>query len=663
MSRYADTVRDQYGVAIEGATIYVYDQFEQLADLTEDGGGALANPITTDAYGSFHFNAADGLYQLKYIVGGKQVLIQEGVMVGEGPALPDEILAALSIPGRAALIGSNGPSNVQVDLDARPTFAELASSIGSTLIGYLAPGVGAVMRTVYQVIEDLPVNYIHYGGTGDGIAFDKIAFQKAIDANKGKTIVIPHGRTCNAAGILLDGPAYNNTKIRVDGEFLLTPSGGTTTETGGTNFQNAFWGGIIFRDCEGVSIGGPGRINANRANQPRYEYVHAVVYAGVRNSHNDEINLYEMRGDGIYITQADVAASSTNSSKLTFGKITAYNAVENDGRNACSVISCDDLTIGTFQSVNVGGDSIYEGFTSVMPGGLDIEPDHAWQSCKNINVGTLSVKSQAAGGLGIGGRPGTLVTDGVHIGSATVINTSAPNVVDGLGNTTLTNRLVLNILDANNVTIGSFEGRHTGAYGAGIQINASDRVKIKGAVSHVHQGVLVGVTGADSYAGAGVTNSEIDMIVSDWVRYGFFTGEMTNCNIKGLTRVPVTGYYGSLYPVLAGTFSQIDVTYSVSVTYHVNIALSYRNDGASYARTTIRDCQMVGNWTPGTAMYGDIKVRRINVQGITDQAAIPTGGAAIWVAGQEVRNNSGTIGQPRGWTFSTTNVWTPWANL
>jgi hypothetical protein len=75
-------------VPVAQVTVYVYDSSTGLlAALTADGGGALANPFTSDTQGNFAFNVATaGLYDVVYYIGGKQVLRQNGVPVGTGNA-------------------------------------------------------------------------------------------------------------------------------------------------------------------------------------------------------------------------------------------------------------------------------------------------------------------------------------------------------------------------------------------------------------------------------------------------------------------------------------------------------------------------------------------------------------------------------------------------
>lgn len=124
MARYADTVEDQYGRPIEGASVYVYDQNEALATLEEDGGGALLNPVETDEYGAFHFNTADGVYQLDYHFGGRRLWRDVSVMVGTGPAIPDSVLTPLS------------------------------GTSGSSYVGHIASGANSLARTVQSKLRD-----------------------------------------------------------------------------------------------------------------------------------------------------------------------------------------------------------------------------------------------------------------------------------------------------------------------------------------------------------------------------------------------------------------------------------------------------------------------------------------------------------------------------
>jgi hypothetical protein len=75
-----------------------------LASLTNDAGAALANPVTTDIDGNFYFNAGDGVYSLAFIVGGKVVYREDGVLVGPAGADPTALIVELrtSVPQASA---------------------------------------------------------------------------------------------------------------------------------------------------------------------------------------------------------------------------------------------------------------------------------------------------------------------------------------------------------------------------------------------------------------------------------------------------------------------------------------------------------------------------------------------------------------------------------
>lgn len=98
MARYADrtdTLVAGLEVPLGGVSVYVYDQDEALAELTEDEGGTLLNPVTSDSAGNFHFNAADGVYTLEYHYGGQRIDREQGVIVGTGLSDFDNRVQAL----------------------------------------------------------------------------------------------------------------------------------------------------------------------------------------------------------------------------------------------------------------------------------------------------------------------------------------------------------------------------------------------------------------------------------------------------------------------------------------------------------------------------------------------------------------------------------------
>lgn len=88
MAHYEDIVRDQNNVPVVGALVVVARQDGQSFVMTDDNGFTITNPLTTDGYGLFLFNAPDGFYVLEYTYGGqlRTVLLVE---VGDVPTLSD----------------------------------------------------------------------------------------------------------------------------------------------------------------------------------------------------------------------------------------------------------------------------------------------------------------------------------------------------------------------------------------------------------------------------------------------------------------------------------------------------------------------------------------------------------------------------------------------
>lgn len=181
MSRYFDNVQDQYGRPVEGAQVYVYTQSEQLATIRSgsDAGPIITQPLFTGSDGGFEFYADDGLYSLAFYFQGQRLVRDLQAVVGDGPELPADIVAALASPGRAALIGSAGPSNVQADINARPTSSSLANGTGS-VIGYRNPLAGspAILRLLRSRLGE-KVSVLDYC-VGNDSADDTAAYQELV---------------------------------------------------------------------------------------------------------------------------------------------------------------------------------------------------------------------------------------------------------------------------------------------------------------------------------------------------------------------------------------------------------------------------------------------------------------------------------------------------
>jgi hypothetical protein len=84
MTRHSDTIRDGLGRPISGAEVYVYNAVGTLDTLTDDAALPLANPVISDEFGDFYFNATDGEKLLEFHYAG-ELRFKENIWVGIPP--------------------------------------------------------------------------------------------------------------------------------------------------------------------------------------------------------------------------------------------------------------------------------------------------------------------------------------------------------------------------------------------------------------------------------------------------------------------------------------------------------------------------------------------------------------------------------------------------
>jgi hypothetical protein len=343
-----------------------------------------------------------------------------------------------------------------------------ALTLGGLLCAsYLAVAPQA-MATATAVATAIPMNadLRAYGVVGDGASDDSQALQKAIDAHKGKTIVIPADMHILAAGIRLDGPAYDGTTLQVDGSFKLLP------DQGRANLSGA-WIGLIVRDCSDVTI--TGHFDGNRSNMNDREHIFLIALAGTHRTKIPNLDITEIRGDGLYVSSLNFSAESRPTDNLTIGTMKVSNS-DDDGRNAVSLISAVNVSIDNLDSQRVG--AVVE--RTLQPGGFDIEPSHPWQQVKDVHIGTLRVLTAANSGLGI-------------IGSAQPAgNNAAWNV--------------------SRVTIDYFSLVRTGKTPTGVLLIRSSDLTLKGSVNFhdVHGAAVAGGSFTNAHIKlTSVTNAEL----------------------------------------------------------------------------------------------------------------------------------------------------------
>lgn len=552
------------------------------------------------------YDRADKL--LGFDADGDEIAVSGGIDVTPATAVGLAVVQAANAQAARTAIGADLAANVNLP----------------------GVGTGGVTRPLDDVLNDLPVSVLRYGAAGDGTTDDSAAIQAAVDANKGKAIILPAGYTFLAAGIILSGSSYNGTTLIVEGTFLLK-----AVLVGQANFQGVMWDGIVFHDCEGCTLDVRGMMDGNRLNQAPSQQVHLLYLAGARKVSIPQFKCREIRGDGITINIKQFDTPSTNCSDITIGFISAVNSAD-DGRNALSVISCERLTVGGGVSTNVGGTIAGER----MPGGFDIEPDDATRHLvTRVRSGPWVVQTAGTSGIACIGHPITNdatadwnVQD-VYIAPSVVTQTSA----DIGGPIFKRNRRV-----TADVTLV-----RTGGRSAGIGIDYQDFSNIRCRAKGVSSGVTVGAEGFTN-------DCSIHVEVEDHSGPGLQVQGANRTRFTGYVRGAVAGsaYGVQIAPGARGTLTQTNNVYAVDVPYDANNSYAFLvSAGMTLTACSVADCAFLG-YSNFAAMFGfAVELRTRNVTGRNNASAVPADG--FWAAGDIILNDAAAAGATPGWVCTT----------
>jgi hypothetical protein len=177
MTVYSDTLRDENNAPIPGVSVYVYDASGQLASgLLDEIGGALPNPLTTDAFGNFSFDAVDGFYTLDLFLGGRRAWKQNvilGVIPIDGAkgllAETRAALAAITVAGisagQSALLGEAGREGTFVWSSANLQTLVTADTAQGIYVAPASAPTGASGAWVRKFSGPLDIRW--FGAVGD----------------------------------------------------------------------------------------------------------------------------------------------------------------------------------------------------------------------------------------------------------------------------------------------------------------------------------------------------------------------------------------------------------------------------------------------------------------------------------------------------------------
>lgn len=242
------------------------------------------------------------------------------------------------------------------------TLAALAASGGSSLVGFIQSGTGAVATTVQTKLRET-VSVKDFGAVGDGVANDSAAFYAA--ALAGAKVYVPAGTYLVT---VLNLPS--NTFFYGDGEAsVIKPwdvlaRGALGCDSGSAT---AFITNLVFTDLKFL-----GTVTTNGF----YEFAHLLWLNGTQQVRIENCSFVGFRGDGLYIGSG-VGATERHNLDVTV-KNCVFDGVNNDNRNGLSVIDVNGIEVENCVFKNCS--------RSNMPGSIDFEPNASYSIIKNVRV-------------------------------------------------------------------------------------------------------------------------------------------------------------------------------------------------------------------------------------------------------------------------------------
>lgn len=224
-------------------------------------------------------------------------------------------------------------------------------------------------KATFSMVNGASVNVLDYGATGDGSTDDSAAFQAALNAAAGKTLFIPEP----AVSYIVTGLTIpSNTVIEGEGagSLLVMKSDANTTA------RMFLIDGLTGQGKENITLRNV-HLKGTCETDGFSEYRHLFYMYGVTNVTIEDCLFTGFQGDAVDIVWTSLTEGNEN---VTIQNC-VFDGVNQENRNAISVIGCDKLLIDN---------NVFKNCTkSTMPGAIDIEPNSGYTFIK-LNAVTVS---------------------------------------------------------------------------------------------------------------------------------------------------------------------------------------------------------------------------------------------------------------------------------
>lgn len=181
MQKYSNTVADPRGNVIGNATITVTTLAGAPATIYSDNGSTVITSLRSNSIGYFEFYAADGHYNVTITKTGSISVTLRDILLEDPADAPFVVASELAATTGAELVGSDDGASGSLWTTVAGFIARVVSAAGSSVVGFIQAGFGAIRRSVQDRLRDT-INVKDFGAVGDGIVDDTAAFLAAWNA-------------------------------------------------------------------------------------------------------------------------------------------------------------------------------------------------------------------------------------------------------------------------------------------------------------------------------------------------------------------------------------------------------------------------------------------------------------------------------------------------